>query len=517
MKPLASLLQWLRPIRVGTITAAVTLLSLQPPAQWSTTTLSVGRWKAASTTLGDKVFVAGGVLGVPLTPPTDSVEVFTVSTGTWSPVQSLSVARHSLAATSVGSKALFAGGRGKYSGQVFDVVDIYDDSTGLWTTAKLSLPRYDLAATTVGSKAFFFGGFPVGNVVDIYDDSTGHWTTKTWSVSRSALTATSVGSKALFAGGIAGTYSDMVDIYDDSTGTWTTATLSAGRAGLTATTVGSKAIFAGGGAGYWESNVVDIYDDSTGIWTTASLSRGRRFLTSTTVGSKAMFAGGGTHGYGYAYKDVDIYDDATGLWSTEALPNARTYLTSTTVGCKALFIGGYTFTGMHDTADVYDHPTCTTFTFCSAKTTTACGPANISATGSPSATAANGFFIDAQPVRGCRAGLLLYSDRPVQPGAAFGGPGNGLLCLSGPGLRRAGPIDSGGTSPQQCDGIFSIDMSQFQTLNWTATGCNPPPGQNNPAGFLGNPGTTVNAQMWGRDSIPSGQVLSDGISWVVGP
>ena len=30
-------------------------------------------------------------------------------------------------------------------------------------------------------------------------------------------------------------------------------------------------------------------------------------------------------------------------------------------------------------------------------------------------------------------------------------------------------------------------------------------------------GTTVNAQMWGRDSIATGQVLSDGISWVVGP
>ncbi len=38
-----------------------------------------------------------------------------------------------------------------------------------------------------------------------------------------------------------------------------------------------------------------------------------------------------------------------------------------------------------------------------------------------------------------------------------------------------------------------------------------------PAGFLGNMGTTVNAQMWGRDSIATGQVLSDGISWVVGP
>ncbi len=60
-------------------------------------------------------------------------------------------------------------------------------------------------------------------------------------------------------------------------------------------------------------------------------------------------------------------------------------------------------------------------------------------------------------------------------------------------------------------------MNQFNTNNWAATGCNPPPGQNNPASFLGNMGTTVNAQMWGRDSIATGQVLSDGISWAIGP
>jgi hypothetical protein len=112
---------------------------------------------------------------------------------------------------------------------------------------------------------------------------------------------------------------------------------------------------------------------------------------------------------------------------------------------------------------------------------------------------------------------LLYSNQPAVPGAPFGGPGDGVLCLTAMGLRRAGPIESGGTSPQACDGILSIDSNQFRSFNWSATGCNPAPGQTNPAGFLGNMGITVNAQMWGRDSIATGQVLSDGIRWVVGP
>ena len=154
--------------------------------------------------------------------------------------------------------------------------------------------------------------------------------------------------------------------------------------------------------------------------------------------------------------------------------------------------------------------------FCTAKTTLVCGPANISAAGTPSATASSGFVIEAGPVRGCRPGLLLYSNQPTQPGVSFGGPGNGVLCLAGTGLRRAGPVQSK-TSTQQCDGIFAIDMNQFNTSNWEASGCNPPPGQSNPAGFLSAMGTTVNAQFWGRDSIASGQALSDGIGWVVEP
>ena len=154
--------------------------------------------------------------------------------------------------------------------------------------------------------------------------------------------------------------------------------------------------------------------------------------------------------------------------------------------------------------------------FCTAKTTLVCGPANISATGTPSGTSTSGFVVRAEPVRGCRAGLLLYSNQSVENGVSFGGPGNGLLCLSGMGLRRAGPIQAG-TLPQFCDGRLQIDMNAFNTNNWASGGCNPPPGQTNPAGFLGNPGTTVNAQMWGRDSIATGQVLSDGIGWAVGP
>jgi hypothetical protein len=64
---------------------------------------------------------------------------------------------------------------------------------------------------------------------------------------------------------------------------------------------------------------------------------------------------------------------------------------------------------------------------------------------------------------------------------------------------------------------MSVDMNAFNQFMYAAVGCNPAAGQNNPAGFLSNMGTTVSAQGWGRDSVATGQVLSDGRQWVVGP
>ncbi len=56
----------------------------------------------------------------------------------------------------MGTKAIFAGG---YSSSGYsNVVDIYDASTGQWSTATLSQARDGLAATTVGTEAIFAGG-----------------------------------------------------------------------------------------------------------------------------------------------------------------------------------------------------------------------------------------------------------------------------------------------------------------------------------------------------------------------
>jgi hypothetical protein len=137
---------------------------------------------------------AGGILS-------NAVDLYNSATGTWSTAQ-LSVPRNYLAAASVGSVALFAGGdsssallrwkgRGGWSvdgcvrvqslrvlrwcGYVcrataccltratadvpWKVVDLYNGTTGTWSTAQLSVARWGLAAASVGNVALFAGGY----------------------------------------------------------------------------------------------------------------------------------------------------------------------------------------------------------------------------------------------------------------------------------------------------------------------------------------------------------------------
>ena len=81
--------------------------------------------------------------------------------GTWSAAQ-LSEARFGLAAASAGNFAVFAGGTMPL-GTLFipvmsDAVDLYNNETGVWSTAQLSVARASLAAASVRNFVIFAGG-----------------------------------------------------------------------------------------------------------------------------------------------------------------------------------------------------------------------------------------------------------------------------------------------------------------------------------------------------------------------
>jgi hypothetical protein len=84
-------------------------------------------------------------------------------------------------------------------------VDIFNVTSGIWSTAQLSEAKYGLAATSLPNVglAIFAGG---GSNVDIYNATSGRWSTaalSTGSLLRSWLAATSLPNLglAIFAGG----------------------------------------------------------------------------------------------------------------------------------------------------------------------------------------------------------------------------------------------------------------------------------------------------------------------------
>ena len=141
-------------------------------------------------------------------------------------------------------------------------------------------------------------GFNVSNVVDVYNGTTGAWSTAQLSVARPYLAAASVGNVALFAGGSTG--GALFWCKEHVWRSWgihdvvlsVCERLSVSRYFLP---LASTCCLIRSAAGNY-SNVVDIYNGITGLWSTAQLSFARMRPATASVGNVALFAGGSTEG-----------------------------------------------------------------------------------------------------------------------------------------------------------------------------------------------------------------------------
>jgi hypothetical protein len=145
-------------------------------------------------------------------------------------------------------------------------------------------------------------------------------------------------------------------------------------------------------------------------------------------------------------------------------------------------------------------------TYCVAKVNSlGCTP-SIGFTGSPSATTGSGFVVSASQVINNKSGLLFYGTT----GPASTPFQGGTLCVATP-IRRTGAVNSGGNPPpNDCSGVYSIDMNAFAQS----------PGPPTPHPALTVPGTQVNCQFWGRDPgfpAPNNTTLSNALQYLVGP
>ena len=206
---------------------------------WSTAHLSTAR-SAVAVTAGNKIFFVGGE--GPGFYGTTRVDIYDASTNTWSLSDLPSPASTVFSYAVVGNKVFFAtgGNPGVYGGKV----DVYDTSTGLWSEIDLPEQVQFVTATTVGNKVYFAGGLvnpPANNllnVVNIYDNATGTWsTTSSLSQPTEAMASIYVNGKIYWAGGVIGydsvndrsTTTCKVEIRDVSTGSSSFTNLSAPR------------------------------------------------------------------------------------------------------------------------------------------------------------------------------------------------------------------------------------------------------------------------------------------------
>src|SRR3954453_9049982 len=135
----------------------------------------------------------------------DSVDIYDVSSNTWE-VAHLSAAGRNIASAAVGDKVFFAGGDAGVSVNSgippSSTVDIYDLSTNTWSIAALSEPRSGITAITANNKIYFAGGsevkggyWPYSNKIDIYDNATGIWSTDVMREEKIGFAGVNVGDK----------------------------------------------------------------------------------------------------------------------------------------------------------------------------------------------------------------------------------------------------------------------------------------------------------------------------------
>ncbi|MEP7377363.1 MAG: kelch repeat-containing protein [Chitinophagaceae bacterium] len=338
--------------------------------------LSIARTFIAAATLGNKIYFGGGFNG---TATVKTIDIYDASTGSWSTSQ-LSVARENMAAAAAGHKIVFAGGQtnNDYASSFFSsAVDIYDDVTGLWSTASLSNPQTYINAGAAGNKILFGGGLsaPISETVDIYDVSANTWSTHRLPTAKIWAPIAGAGTKILIAGGVnvnstsnTDEYYKTVDIYDVNTNSWTQAELSEARDNMGVVSIGNKIIFAGGNTkdtsyNFVPSKTVDIYDVTTNTWTTTQMSEAvvysRLYATFASSGNKIFLTRGmdiHPDGSGEISDRVEIYDISTNTWTMSHLSAARANAAAGSASNKILFAGGFNGNtiGPFTTVDIYD-------------------------------------------------------------------------------------------------------------------------------------------------------------------
>jgi N-acetylneuraminic acid mutarotase len=293
----------------------------EPTKKWTKNKLSFTGAKLGTGVIGNKVFCLQGY--DPLTnQPAQNLDIYDASTNILKR-DSLPFLPNEVGVGAIGSKLFVAGGLEitQTSVNTLNIVRIYDTLTQKWTySTPLSAARREIEVIKVKNKLLFIGGFSENpgtawdwtfyKNIDIYDETTGKWSTVYMKTGRLAPIVTVSGSKILIVGGIdklgfvgaAPTlfYTETVEIYDVDTDTWQVADLPKPRVLQNIASYDKKAYLISGDtqnetdATRTIYDKIDVYDFVTNKWTNIpfpSLNHLRRG-GSINLSNKIYFVGG---------------------------------------------------------------------------------------------------------------------------------------------------------------------------------------------------------------------------------
>lgn len=232
-----------------------------------------------------------------------------------------------------------------------------------WTTETVPTPRGNVAMTaTTNGKVFIAGGSSAGvsysNVLDIFDEATGTWTSTTLPKPLRYHSAASVGTSAFFGNGLqdgSGVPPGEVYEYDTLTSTITTHLIANGQWTGAMASVGQYLLVIGGlDAGFGTLSDVNVYDTVTKTWSILHLPVPVQDPGVTAVGNLVLVVGG-KDALTAPIDNVQWIDPAAGTTGQLApLPTAAVLPAVGSLGPKAWFAGGITSAGATSQLITYD-------------------------------------------------------------------------------------------------------------------------------------------------------------------
>ena len=286
----------------------------------SGTSLPVARSRASATSLGGKLYVAGGgtAWSGPINKSTKTLLVYDPLTLAWTHLQPMDISHAYYGLAALGGKLYAAGGWSGTSGSVHANLECYDPSSGSWTgLADMRESRSCSNTAALGGKLYVVGGddgFEDLSSCEVYDPIDNSWNfIGNMNYVRQCPGVAALGGKLYVIGGKSGgsNYLQSAEVYDPIDNSWNMLpNMATARMAPSVGAIGGK-LYVVGGANTNSSATAttEIFDPLTNIWTAGvAYPNDITDAAAAILEGKFYIVGGADAPAAPFFSDMNIYD-----------------------------------------------------------------------------------------------------------------------------------------------------------------------------------------------------------------